>query len=526
MTFQLEEAKKAGYSDEEILDFLSKKHPSFDIKKAKDSGYSDKEIVTFLHEKSLPSKTRSALGAPIKGAIKGVQSLVQPLGNLQGAIPAKLGKRILEQTLPTREEHEPLERVGKLATFAAAGPEGLGLKIAQTGLGALGGEIAKQTGAGELGQAIAEAGGMGLAGLGKGLISSAKNVLKTTPKKLPSGLTEIKAVEAKAPRLGTISKERQAASIEKLNKEASELAKTSAQKHVPLIKDIEKGIDFETRFEKGFGDVERLAQKANPEIDITPLRTFFKENRIKYKDLPSPHIEGKKILAEVNNFNKNPQQNLGKLMRIYRSNNKKIRNSYERARLSGTQQEYVDFLVDQNKAIADSFRKTLPSDSSWVKLFDQTNKEFRDFQNAKKTINQLKGFLSETPTKAEVTKLATNTKAQDRLKLAMGEKGAEEVTQIAKDLKQSIEAIKKIPRSELSKYDAIFPLYFLIPWAGKAIGLYKASNLARYLYGWMLSTPARRKIYNEALKSVLKKDVTGYQKALLPVINELESEKD
>ena len=54
MTFQLEEARKAGYSDDEIQDFLSKQHPNFDVESAKKAGYSPDEIMQFLSSQKTP----------------------------------------------------------------------------------------------------------------------------------------------------------------------------------------------------------------------------------------------------------------------------------------------------------------------------------------------------------------------------------------------------------------------------------------------------------------------------------------
>lgn len=524
MKFDINAAKKAGYSDQEIVDYLSQKDSSFDVSKAKQSGYSDSEILDYLNERQKPSKTRSAISAPIKGLIKGLQGL-NPLA-APGPISSKLGKKVTEELLPTREEHSPLERAGQLAPIVAMGPEGLLAKGLQLGAGVLGGEVAKEAGAGETGQALAEAGSMGLPGLAKGVAQKGYQALKGAPTKLPSGMTELQATRAKSPGIGTLSKERQTKVIEKLNQEAADLSKKSVEKNVPIIQEIERGVDFDAKFNQDFGKIERLAQKSNPEIDITPVSKLMNESVKKYKGIPKPHAEAQKILSEVRAFRNNPQTSLANLMKIYRSNNKKIRNSYERARLSGTQQEYVDFLVDQNKAIAESFTNTLPKDSAWIKMFDTANKEYKGFQDAKKVMNQLKGFLSAVPTKAEVVKLAENTKAQKQLALSMGEKGAQEITEIAKDLKKSIEAIKKIPKSNLAKFDATLPLYFLIPWIGKYLGSIKSLNLARYFYGYFLSTPARRRAYKEALNAVLRDDLNGYKKSLAPVLQELESQRD
>ena len=56
MTFDYKSAKEAGYSDEEIISYLSKDNPDFDVKAAMDSGYSPDEIVNYLSKSSQEQK--------------------------------------------------------------------------------------------------------------------------------------------------------------------------------------------------------------------------------------------------------------------------------------------------------------------------------------------------------------------------------------------------------------------------------------------------------------------------------------
>lgn len=365
-----------------------------------------------------------------------------------------------------------------------------------------------------------------IAGIVAGDIKFPK-LAKGEVKKLPSGLTQPKAVEAKHPKLGTLSKERQTAVIDKLDKEATDLIKTSVEKHQPKTKQIQEGFDFEGQFQKQFSEVEKLASKANPEIDVTPVSNLMSETGKKYRGIPQLHPEAKKIKAEVKAFGNRPPTSLRNLLKTYRSNNQKIRNIYETSRLTGKQREYVDFLTNYNKAIADSFRETLPKDSAWLKMFEGANRDFKNFKDAEKTLNQLREVFGENPTLQKVERLADDIRKQKQLSLSMGEQGSREIVQIAKDLKKVKEAIKTIPSSEITKFDAAFPLYYLIPFLGKAIGVgvsaAKAIKFGRYGYGWMLSTPARRKAYGDILKALKNQDLESYKKAALILIKESNS---
>lgn len=70
MAFDVQSARKAGYTDAEIADFLAKE-TRFDAAAARKSGYSDSEIVSHLQKTSAPKKVFTPgrdFGATVKGA--------------------------------------------------------------------------------------------------------------------------------------------------------------------------------------------------------------------------------------------------------------------------------------------------------------------------------------------------------------------------------------------------------------------------------------------------------------------------
>lgn len=483
---------------------------------------SDSKFDWSKFEKEGPSRTRSLVSAPIKGILKGAKDINPLLPN--GPIPKKLMDRAFEEVLPTQDQpaERLLERGGKLAPVVALGPEGIGLKALQLAGGTLFGEAAKEMGFGELGQDIAELGGIGAAQLAKGITKRAISKFKAPFEQMDSGLTKPRVLNAKNPRLGTLTKIQQQKSIEKLNNEAANLTQESIFKNVPLSKDIHEGFNFESKFQKGFSEVEKSAAKANPEINITPVSNLLAENRKKFSGIPNLHQEGKKIAAEIRAFGDRPQTGLRNLMKIFRSNNQKKKHIYETAHLTGRQKEYVTFLDDYNRAIVDSVKKTLPEDSVWLKQFLETNKDYGNYQKAQKTIQSLREAFNENPTMKKIERLSQDVKAQKRLAHSMGEQGANEVIQISEDLKKAKDAIKKIPRKEWGKWDAAFSLGILVPFIGKPFGIFKGAQLLRGGYGWLLSTPARRKATESALKAIIKNDLDAYKKAALILNREKE----
>lgn len=474
-----------------------------------------------------PSRVRSLISAPIKGLIKGAQG-PYPF-QVPGPISAEGGKKILEKALPTRDEplEQFLERAGSLAPIAAMGPEGLLAKSLQVGGGALAGQLAKAADLGETGQAIAEIAGMGVPGLVKAGAKGLRGLAKAEPEKMVSGLTKPRAIEAKKPQLAAMTAKRQEQAIKKLNEEATELTKKSVEKHVPVAKQIEEGFDFEKKFEKGFGELKQSAEKANPTIDITPITNYLNKSAKKYHGIPKLHPEAEKIVREVRALRNNPQTGLRNLMKIYRSNNQKVKSVYEGSLVSGKQKEYVDFLTGLNREIASSFKSTLPKDSAWVKQFETLNKEFKSYKDAQETLNKLRPVLDGQFTPSKVQKLASDPKTQRKLAASMGEQGAKEVVQIAQDLRTATEALKKIPKRELQVWDGFFPLSAFVPFL-KILGIpaaaAKAVKFGKYGYGYLLSTASRRAAYQSALKAMINNDIQAYKNAVAILNRELQKD--
>lgn len=525
MSFDAEAAKRAGYSDAEIQSFLQKQQTpkTFDAQAAKEAGYSDKEISDFLNKNKI-SKTRSVISAPIKGILKGAEELSQfsnPLNPiLQQIAPQKtsLLQNTVEDVLPTKDEaaEQYLERAGNLLPTVALGGEGVVMPILQAASGALLGTLAKEEGVGDLGQGISEAIGIGLPGLMKAASKTVSSFLKSPVEKLPSGLTKPRAIDAKLSKRAILTPKTQESAIAKLNDEASKLGQSVIEKEVPLAKQIQEGMDFESQFEKGFGQIQKMAESANPEIDITPLSQFFSESAAKYRGIPKLHPEAAKISTEIKAFRKNTPIELKKLLRVYRSNGKKIKNIYETSRLTGKQQEYVDFLIDYNRNIAKSFEKTLPEDSAWLNQFKDENKRYKQYKDAQKTLQLVSPILEQRATPSSITKFAEDKVLQKKLQMAMGENGSSQIVQIARDVKQASTAIKNIPVKELSLWDKILPLSVFVPYGhipGGVVTAKKSLDWLRRGYGWFLSTPARRAAYNEALKAIIDGNRSSYIKA-------------
>jgi len=524
MSSKIDSARQEGYSDDEILDYLLSKDSSMKKKseEAIKEGYSSTDIIKFIQEQKKPSKIRSLINAPIKGLVKGGRQLnpLQP----QAYSPRK---EILEKIFPTREEHEPLVTAGELAPIIATGPESIPLKLLQLAGGVTGKELARQADVGEFGQTLAEAGGMSIPGLvkagSKAAIEGGKALFKGAKEKFPSGLTKLRATEASKPFLGSLSKERKQKVIKDLGDEASKLIREKSIKKLPKIEQLEKGFDFTQKYNKDFGALNKSVEKFNPELEIDPIFNFLRESKKQYRgiDLSLLPPEDKKILSLAKSFENKPVSDIKRLLKIYRLNNKRRREISETSLFKGKQRDFVNFLSNFNDAIAETFETNLPKDSGWLKIFKESNADYKNYIDSLNTMKNLKGFLSTKPSTSEINRIATNEISQKKLIKQIGEKEGKEIISVAKDLKDSIESIKKIPSSQFSKFDSFFPVLFLLPFLGKLVGLTKGVKGAKYGYGYFLSTASRRNNYKNAVKSLVKNDLEGYKKAVKPFMDEL-----
>lgn len=130
------------------------------------------EVPEFGEVVELPSRFRSLVSAPLKGALKGAQETARSISLFPTSpFNSKMSKRLTDEILPTQEKfpEELLERGGKLATYLAGGEGSLASKGLRTGIGALAGQTIKEMGGGEIAQDIAELATMSAPDLAKNI---------------------------------------------------------------------------------------------------------------------------------------------------------------------------------------------------------------------------------------------------------------------------------------------------------------------------------------------------------------------
>jgi hypothetical protein len=533
----IEKAKESGYSDEEILEFLKKKKEfSPFIKASQQEGYDSSDILNHITDKKEktsfwstikehPGQAAAAAGIGLGEAVLGsvlpqpgaeptpqVKQAIQDIRS--GLVPSQGWTPVPEGEQPEEKDRirfgEGLREMAGISDLPAQDQKNLAIVgfLSQVAPWIVGGaksslkirspkirspKIPSKMPQVEPFMADREA----LSPKGAGLFGE-----PSIEEKFTSGLTKPRAVESKFAEKGIITPKRQEEVLSALDKEASELVSKSVKKHLPLSEQIAEGFDFEKLHEQKFGQLKSAAEKFNPEIDITPVSEFLHETSDKYRGIPRLHPEASKVMAELKAFTKRPQTELSRLLKIYRSNNKKISGIYETSRLTGRQQEYVDFLSNMNRSIAESFERTLPEDSQWLQGFKEMNEHYKNYRNSKAVLDSLQSVLGEEVNTTNFMKLGLDPKRQAKLRLKMGKEGADEIIQISKDLRTANQALKRMSVKELGDLEKISPIALFIPGYGKVLSVTKLPSYAKRAYGYYLSKPQTRKTLDTALKEI------------------------
>lgn len=409
-----------------------------------------------------------------------------------------------------KQEGSPEEkyagRIGRYATPAALTGGLAALPSAL--LAATGEQGAEMAGFGPTGQTIA-----GIIAGGYPAVKEAFLKAKETPNLLmKSGITKRKVVgqPEQVVSKAVISPERQAESIAKLNQEAAKIVKSKVHKHVPLLKALEEGVDFESINRKNMDAVHQMAKSSNTVIDIDPLSDFLTETAGRYKKIRKLSPELKEIQSEVKAFKNNPASMLEDLVEIYRDNNKKYR------KVVGKDPEYAHFLSEYNRKIVQSIEETLPKDNEFVNFFKTTNKDYRDYKNAQFIKRNLDSMMQGNPTIEDIKNISINQAKQKALIEKMGKEGANDIIDIAKDMTIAHEALKSIPVKSLKIFDSIYPIADLLP-LGSGIslkGLMKVTpKLSKRVLGYNLSSPEKKDAYKNALNALKTGDKSAYIRA-------------
>lgn len=529
---KIQKARKSGYSDQEITGFLSEKDPR--ISQAIEAGHDPKDVLSFISKRKKFGQEGSILGGklgrtfeaigehpldiakalPVAGlqAAEGFTNITNPAQFIPGQDPHTLSKSLQEKITKgySDQEKKGFQDIADIESVlipipglgAAKGsklPTKLESKIGSAGFLPGGSKPPSK-----FSQMIRERDAFEV---GKGKRS------EFVPDSFKSGLAKPGAVGNENASLGVISKKQKEQALDRYTKEAQELFKSKMAEKAPITEKIKNGFDFDKYHEEEFGRLRSAAKKANPQIDITPLSKFLSEETEKLRGILSPSPEKAKIKNILKKFRDKPVNALNALLKNRSNNSGILTNIYDKRLMHGKQKEYVDFLNRMNKKIDESIFSTLPEDSKWVNQYKKMNAEFSQYKKGQDIIDALEPVLREKMSTSSLTSLAENPKKQKYLKIKMGDEAAEEIVQIAKDLKEAQRAIKRISVKDMNKFDAIWP----ISWAFKPIGalmtIKKGYDFSRKMYGYALLNPSKRKAFDQMLHAVADNNLPAYTEA-------------
>ncbi len=451
------------------------------------------------------------------GHLKQLSENFPTQGNLERLIEEKTG-------LPLQPKNE-LQKSVRLAG-EAAGFKGGNLK--QKVGAAIAAPIISQT-AQVAGMPEEIANLTGLVGSGLSIPKISRTKLPT--EKLPSGLEKPPALENKYSKFGKISKEVQEKTIQNLDEEAKKLSAKVLERERPLVKKINEGVDLDKEFHKGFGALRQSAKKYNPELNVKPVSELMEKTRVDVLGLPNPSSQTRKIIKDIEAFEKNPPITLYDNLRNFRNLSEKQSEIYEKSFLHGKQKKYADFISEYKKSITKSMEDTLPKDSEWMKSFKDLNKDYSEYLNTKKAQAILEPIFGKEITASKLEKAATDVGFQKKLSFALGEKGAQDISQIAKDLKMARESIASIPLKQVDLLEKSLPYGYiltdLIPYGHLfKVPLYAkaAKSGAQHLLGLYLTKPKSRAAYKVVLKEFNNGNHQAFGKAVKSLDETLKSE--
>jgi len=494
--FDYKGAKKAGYSDEEIVKNLSQKY-NFDLKGAKKAGYNEKEILTNLIKHS-PSEEKRPQRENQVDLLDVGKSYAAGLGGGAGGFPEDVA-RLFGQPTGLKSSHELSEGFGG---EAKTGAERIARHAGEWG--GMEGLIGTATG-GPSGAAIGTAhgsisgavfGGLKEAGLSEnwalgltaGLTVSPIALRKLLPKLLPkmkAGMTFEKALQKTAPKIaeqiaevpkGQMHPEKTDAVVEAFKPVVEEIKyftapirsvgedvrkiTTKAISKDPVVQAVESNPIHKVEVAEKFGELDALAHE-------TP-GLIFKEEVIGAIDnqIKNLHTKGialseyeREVFKDLKKFKKEIQKNeltFGDLYDQFRKNNRAKSEILDPSKTRGYNKAKSDALGKYNSAIEEIISDLAP-EGAFKQNFKPLNQEWTKIND----YETVQTYLGDAFGKTIDFKLVKNligkdtTGAQRSFINLMGDKKFKSFQGILKELLKEEKAISKTSKvSELEEKGA------------------------------------------------------------------------
>ena len=588
MKDQIKEALDAGYSQQEILNYLKKDKPDLydKFQEAINEGYSPKEIFSHFSGESIQEGDQeptsdneilptaetlkqvplgiarltgrglsSLVSAPSKG-IGGLLQLVSSFGDEEypgvralkaaGEYLSDIGKGgqdqmnqyiedILGQSYGSGEEFltKSTERAANI--YGQLPLQGLGQASI---LGGLSGQLAEAAGAPEPVQIAAEIAGMIAPNIGR-----AASALIKKPVVSESGIQLPKVVEREGAEFGIVKPKVTAARkekvLEKLDQQAENLISKIKKEKLPIAQEIEKGVDVEARNSINWQKTKDIAKKLPEDIDTTNISNYLENYRNEIEAIPVPTEEQEGILKLIDRYEKaykapegttkffKPEKFVEQRINI----NKDLKKLYETKFIHGERKATQDFYSGLQKQFLKDIENNTPK--AFSDLYKEVNTETSQLKRLEKFESIFESLTDNgrlAPKKLET--FLKNPKKINSLKAQIGKDGTDKLKLISKDLAsahKNINLIKSFGILDTLTGAAplgLLKLLGLTSVKAAAIPAYKGLQLAR---GYMLTSPQGARNISNFLKSVRsgsKKAMIRYAETLNEDIKKYEKERN
>lgn len=374
------------------------------------------------------------------------------------------------------------------------------------------GQAAEELGAGPKVQSAVEF-LTGLKGAGKG-----KSVQQTG--KIAQPRVATKGVSPKE--AGKITSSRLSKQVERVNEEASELAKDigKGNKKFEMISgSIQKGEPIKDRFNKFFTNLENYTHANNqPLNNLKPLDNFLSNEAKLYQQTGAPTDLSQFVMNEIDQWKSSGSNNWYNLFRRYRLNNQKSQELARNPNIDPSiRRQKMSFLSRMNESIGETFKNSLPPNHPWINAFEQSNNAYSSYQNTLQAKRVLDPLISKNMPDAQLTNFINNPRVWEDLERFLGPKDSNGLKSILTDLQTARRALKgmqKFPKGvallkELGK-GALLKSVGL----SKLYALMQLPNALKWAVGRYYSSPSFQGNLHEFVSALTENNVQGAFRAL------------
>lgn len=407
------------------------------------------------------------------------------------------------------------------------------LSTAFTGAGAA--ELGKAAGLGETGQSILEIlASLRLPGLGS--LQRAARIRQ--PRIVERGVQPRQA--------GFISPEQLQSQLNRVGREAAEIAETIGEHHPTfqnISEAIERGAPIAERFNQVFTGLEDTARHFNPQLNTQPLDNFLTQEAGRYAQTGAPTELGRFITGEIQGWIQQGGKGLYNVYRRYRLNNERIREIIDsiprNERMSNLQRSQINFLSRMNESIRDTFQHSLGSrapaipgqggGNEWLTAFNESNNAYSQFLNTRLARRIIDPIMHGNVTDRQLNTFLADRRNWEDLNRFLGPEETGRLRELLTDTQTARNALQSMPQRDVTaeaiRHGVTTMITKHVPF-GKAISAaISLPRLWQWARGQYHSRPSFQRSFHELTQAIVERNVPAVKKAIDEIAKEKEPEK-